>query len=85
MDCVEDCGYNNLSLSGVVDRVFSLKHSSTYVGNVVSIMWVGTGCIRYDKLAKQNNSRVSHEKDLRDTRENQLSPSVITLRIPVMC
>ena len=34
MDCVEDCRYNNLSLSGVVARVFSLKHSSTYVGNV---------------------------------------------------
>ena len=25
MDCVENCGYNNLSLSRVVARVFSLK------------------------------------------------------------
>ena len=25
MDCVEDCGYNNLLLSKVVVRVFSLK------------------------------------------------------------
>ena len=35
MDYVENCGYNNLSLSRVVTRVFSLKkHSSTSVGNV---------------------------------------------------
>ena len=30
----------------------------------VCIVWVGTGCIRYDKLAKQNISQVSHEKAL---------------------
>ena len=35
MDCVEDCGYDNLSLSRVMARVFSLKkHSFQYVGNV---------------------------------------------------
>ena len=33
MDCVENCRYNTLSLSRVVARVFSQKHSSTYVGN----------------------------------------------------
>ena len=33
MDCVEDCGYDNLSVSRVMARVFSLKnHSSQYVG-----------------------------------------------------
>ena len=35
MDCVEDCRYDNLSLSRVMARIFSLKkHSSQYVGNV---------------------------------------------------
>ena len=34
MDCVENCGYNNLTLSRIVARVFSLKHSSTFVGNM---------------------------------------------------
>ena len=35
MDCVKNCGYDNLSLSRVMARVFSLKkHSSQYLGNV---------------------------------------------------
>ena len=34
MDCVESCRYNNLSHSRFVARVFSQKHSSTFVGNV---------------------------------------------------
>ena len=34
MDCVENCGYNNLTLSRIVARVFSLKHSSTSMSNV---------------------------------------------------
>ena len=35
MDCVEDCRYDNLSLSRVMARIFSLKkNSSQYVGNV---------------------------------------------------
>ena len=33
MDSVENCGYNNLSLSRVMARIFSQKHSPTYVGN----------------------------------------------------
>ena len=28
MDCVENCGYDNLLLSKVVDKVFSLKSTS---------------------------------------------------------
>ena len=47
-------------------------------------------CIRNDNLAKQNVLRVSRGKALlasvsRKGRETQLSPSVLTLRIPVMC
>ena len=32
--CVENCGYNDLYLSRFVARVFSLKYSSTFVGNM---------------------------------------------------
>lgn len=62
MDCVEYCGYDNLSLSRVMTRVFSLK--STPLNMWVYIVWVETWCIRYEKLAKQNVSRVSHGKAL---------------------
>ena len=49
MDCVEKCGYNNQGLW----LGFSLKkHSLTYVGNGVYIVWVEIVCIRYVKLAK---------------------------------
>ena len=48
---------------------------------VMWVVWVGIGCIRYDKLAKQNVSRAF----LRDTWENQLSSFVLTLHIPIMC
>ena len=64
MDCVEKCGYNNLSLLRVVTRVFSQKHSSTSVSNGVYIVWVKKVCIRYDSLAKQNVSQVSRWKAL---------------------
>ena len=68
MDCVENCGYNNLSLSRVVARVFSLK-STPFNMWIMWVMWVyivcvGTWCIRYDKLAKQNVSWVSRGKAL---------------------
>ena len=57
MDYVENCGYNNLSLSRIVSRVFSLQRIPQYIWVMwVYIVWVGTGCIRYDKLAKQNVS-----------------------------
>ena len=62
MDCVEDCGYDNLSLSRVIASVFSLK--STPLNMWVYIMWVEIRYIGYDKIAKQNVLRVSHEKAL---------------------
>ena len=65
MDFVEDCEYDNLSLSRVMVRVFSLKNTPLNMWVMwVYIVWVETWCIRYDKLAKQNASRVSHEKAL---------------------
>ena len=65
MDYVEDCGYDNLSLSRVMVRVFSLKstHFNMWV-MWVYIVWVETWCIKYDKMAKQNVSRISHWKAL---------------------
>ena len=65
MDCVEDCGYENLSLSRVMARVFSLKstHFNMWV-MWIYIVWVETWCIRYDKLAKHNISWVSCGKAL---------------------
>ena len=40
MDYVEDCGYDNLSLSRIMARILFEKHSFQYVGNV-SIYSVG--------------------------------------------
>ena len=52
------------------------------MGNV-GIYSVGTESV-YQIV--QNVSRVSHGKVYpRDTRETQLSPSILTFRIPVMC
>ena len=65
MDYVENCGDNNLLFSRVVARVFSLKSTPQHIWVIgVYIVWVEIGCIRYDKLAKQNVSRVSCEKAL---------------------
>ena len=65
MDCVEDCGYENLSLSRVMARVFSLKIIPLNMWVMwVYIVWVETWCIRYDKLPKQNVLWVSHKKAL---------------------
>ena len=65
MDCVEDCGYENLSLSRVMARVFSLKIIPLNMWVMwVYIVWVETWCIRYDKLAKQNVLWVSRGKAL---------------------
>ena len=68
MDCEEDCGYDNLSLSRVMARVFSLKNTPLNMWVMwvmwVYIMWVETWCIRYDKLEKRNVLRVSREKAL---------------------
>ena len=53
MDYVEDCGYNNLSLSKVMAKVFSLKSTSLSMWVIwVYIVWIETWYIRYDKLAK---------------------------------
>ena len=65
MDCVEDYGYDNLSLSRVMARVFSLKNIPFNMWVMwVYIVWVETWCIRYDKMAKQNVSRIFHGKTL---------------------
>ena len=53
MDCVEDCGYDNLSLLRVMTRVFSLKNTPLYMWVIwVYIVWVETWCIKYDKMVK---------------------------------
>ena len=55
MDYVKNCGYKNLSLSRVMVRAFSLKTTPQHLWVMwVYIVWLGTGCVRYDKLAKQN-------------------------------
>ena len=62
---VKNCGYDNLSLSRVMARVFSLKSTPLNMWVMwVYIVWVETRCIRYVKLAKQNISWVSRGKAL---------------------
>ena len=57
MDCIENCEYNNLSLSRIAARVFSLKSTHLRLWVMwVYIVCVETWCIRYDKLAKHNVS-----------------------------
>ena len=65
IDCVENFGHNNLSLSRIVARVFSMKSTPLRMWVMwVYIVCVETQCIIYNKLAKQNVSRVSREKAL---------------------
>ena len=65
MDYVEDCGYDNLSLSRVIARVLPLKSTPLNIWVMwVYIVWVEIRCIRYNKIAKQNVSRVSRRKAL---------------------
>ena len=65
IDCVEDCGYDNLSHSRVMGRVFSLKSTPFNMWVMwVYIVWVETQCISYDILTKQNVSRISRGKGL---------------------
>ena len=48
-----------------MSRVFSLKITPLNMWvMMVYIVWVETWCIRYDKIAKQNVSRVSRRKAL---------------------
>ena len=43
MDCIEDCGYDNLSLSRIMARVFYLKNTSFNICVMwVYIVWVET-------------------------------------------
>ena len=68
-------------------RVFSQKHSSTSMGNV-GINSVGTKSV-YQKWQSSKNRMFRGCLAGRlypwVTRKTQLSPSVLTLRIPVMC
>ena len=65
MDCVVNYGYNNLSLSRILARVFSLKSTLLRIWVMwVNIVCVETGCIRYEKWAKENVLRVSCQKAL---------------------
>ena len=91
MNCVEDYGYDNLSLSRVMAGVFSLKITPLnmwimWIYIYIYIVWVETWCIIYEKLAKQNFSEYLAGRPYPwDTRKNQLSPFVMTLCIPVIC
>ena len=64
-------------------RVFSQKLSSTFVGNV-GINSVGTESV-YQTGQAGRIECLARRLYPRDTRETQLSPSGLTLRIPVMC
>ena len=65
MDCVENCGYDNISLSRVIARVFSLKNTPLNMWVMwIYIVWVEIRCVKYDKIAKQNVSQVFCEKAL---------------------
>ena len=84
MDCVEDYGYENLSLSRVMTRVFSLKSTPLNMWvMMVYIVWVKTQWSRYAKIAKQNVLCVSCRKAL--PAKYLRRPAVMTLSIPVMC
>ena len=79
MDCVENCGCNNLSLSRIVARVFSLKKTPQHLWAMgVYILWVKIGCVRYDKLVKQNVSRVSREKASLTRHSRKLAVTILS-------
>ena len=53
MDYVEDCGYDNLSLSRVMARVSSLKRTPLNMWVMwVYIVWVEIRYFKYDKIVK---------------------------------
>ena len=53
MDCVKDCGYDNLLLLRIMARVFSLKSTPFNMWVMwVYIVQVEIRYIRYDKIAK---------------------------------
>ena len=64
-------------------RVFSQKYSSTFVGNV-GINSIGTKSV--NKTGQANKTECLAGRPYpRDTHKTQLSPSGLTLRIPLMC
>ena len=67
-------------------RVFSQKHSLTFVGNVGTesvYQIVQSG--RTECFVGVSRGCLARRLYSQDTRETQLSPSVLTLHIPVMC
>ena len=64
-------------------RVFSQKLSLTFVGNV-GINSVGTESVNQTEQVGRTECLVGKPYP-QDTRETQLSPFGLTLRIPVMC
>ena len=87
MDCVENCGYNNLTLSRIVARVFSLKHSSTSISNV-GIYSVGrdSGYQKWQIGKTECFAGMSREGLTCETlAKTSCHHPVLTLRIPVMC
>ena len=77
INCVENCGYDNILLSRVMARVFSLKSTSQHMWVMwVYIVWIETWCIRYDKLAKQNVLRVSRKKALPARHSRKLAVTI---------
>ena len=77
MNCVKNCGYDNILLSRVMARVFSLKSTSQHMWVMwVYIVWIETWCIRYDKLAKQNVLRVSRKKALPARHSRKLAVTI---------
>ena len=77
MNCIDNCVCNNLSLLRVVARVFSLKTTFQHLWVMwVYIVWLRTGCIRYDKLAKQNVSWVSCGKVLPARHSRKLAVTI---------
>ena len=74
MDCVENCGYNNLSLSRFVSMVFSLKA----LFNIYGYIQCGQGHGVSNMTNWQNRifrGYLAGRPYPRDTHENQLSPS----------
>ena len=76
MDYVKDCGYDNISLSRVMTRVFSLKSTPLNMWVMwVYIVWVETPSVS-DMTNCQNRMFRGYlvgRSYSQDTRENQLS------------
>ena len=77
MDCVENCGYNNLSLSRFVSMVFSLKA----LFNIYGYIQCGQGHGVSNMTNWQNRIFCGYLA----RRPNSLHHFVLILRIPVMC